>query len=1039
MLGTVMPSARRLRALLTALLAIEAAAAAAAPPRPALAPGFGVTPGGLVWTVEPAARRLVLRDPSGDGRGSYPLAADEGHVLGVADSGARVTAPTADGFRNRPARAGAEKVVEARYVFRFPDGSVRRTVSTTALRGSEPAFLGDEAFVVRGDPKGWLAARIAPDGETTLARVEEDAVKRSAGRPTAPSLTAGTSGVALLFRCARGEAVVRADRPGVVTVLDPLASCGEGRPRFAAPRGDGILVVSVRTGPSEEEDDGGRPLAVAELYDAGGNLLRSTPLGPFGEVLPLPDGGLLGLDGREAVRFDDRFAETGRGVLPLEEGADPSAATRVVEQLRRLESLGARATGADWADLALLPGAPLGRFAERARNDPEGVLARLSRAEDGSPEAIEAARALPFLLDLLRPAQAGALLDRLAATPADAPSWLRNGAAFALLAASPADAPDWALPVAAAAIASGTAPEGQTLPEEAFTLSLAELVTAVDRARIEEAASERPELIEDLLSGKLDEAFAGFASELRFHAPAARFARTLLDCTSGPPTAAGVLALARVAEAAIESAEARAPSAASPGDETGAGTARGSLAGILLEASRSSDAGLRASGLVLGPLAGLPIDAVAYRSEVVRRPHLGSLALLGLVTDRSLAPKAWQGLFLELFFGARAASPDPLACALGGRPLADLTEDPGPDRYCNLFNVVHFAALDLGGDDDPVLVSRERIELLRDFARSSAAPAELRVDLKLGKAMRGAATEEEVLELLGDRELPPVFRRIVLTRAPTASPRVSAFLERELSGGRVEPAERGLWLDVLSRLDAASADRVAADAWARGTVPLDADEESAGAFASALAPERVRESEPLRTALRRARSSPGAGADAAVALARAGDPGSAGPLADALLATCPGCRSSDELEKTFSPLGDEGVEALARLSEATLPFTASPLEALFAVAPERAEALARTRLSAALDAGCVPEPLLPVLFAHGIDPFLPILEALEARGCDRARLRPGEPVATGFARAAATDAGRAARQALETATPTCRAAFASLLGIDPREKAPDAP
>ena len=78
------------------------------------------------------------------------------------------------------------------------------------------------------------------------------------------------------------------------------------------------------------------PLAVAEVDDDSGRLPRSVPLGPLNEVFPLPDGGLVGLDGREAARFDDRFTEVSRAVMPLEEGSDPAAAARVVEQLRSL-------------------------------------------------------------------------------------------------------------------------------------------------------------------------------------------------------------------------------------------------------------------------------------------------------------------------------------------------------------------------------------------------------------------------------------------------------------------------------------------------------------------------------------------------------------------------------------------------------------------------------------------------------------------------------------------------------------------------------
>ena len=97
----------------------------------------------------------------------------------------------------------------------------------------------------------------------------------------------------------------------------------------------------------------------------------------------------------------------------------------------------------------------------------------------------------------------------------------------------------------------------------------------------------------------------------------------------------------------------------------------------------------------------------------------------------------------------------------------------------------------------------------------------------------------------------------------------------------------------------------------------------------------------------------------------------------------------------------------------------------------RAEALGRAHLAAALARGCVPEPLLPALLAHGIDPFPELLAALQDRGCDRARLKPGEPVAAGIARPARTETGRAARSALRNAgSPFCRAALASLLGID---------
>lgn len=1028
-------AAARAAAVGVLLLLASAASGAPAASRGRVEPGFGVTPGGLVWIVEPSSRRLVLRDPDGSDRGAFPLAPDEGHVLGVADSGNRVTAPTPDGFRRRPARSGEEGTVEARYVFRFADGSVRATVATTALRGSEPAFRGDEAWILRREGGSWQVVRIAPEGETPGGSVPEASVKRRVGRPSAPQLFAGAEGVAILFPGARGDAAVRLDRPDAVFAPSPLEACGEGRSRLVLPHPDGVFFLSVRTAPPAGEEDDGRPLAVAEIVDGEGRLARSVPLGPWSEVLPLPDGGLLGLDGREVARFDERFVEVSRAVLPLEEGSDPAAAARIVEQLRRVEALGSRATGADWAELALLPGAPASRHLEKARSDPAGALERLAGVPDGGTEAIEAARALTLLLEALRPGDRDAFLDELRRLGEEGGSaWLRRSAAFALVAASPDGAPAWALPAVAEAIAAGAADEAVPLPEEAFTLELAELVTAVDRARIERIARERPEVAEGLLAGSLDDALSGSFDELRFHAPAGRFARTLLDCTAGPPSAAGFLALGRVVEAALEAS----PSPAGLARGEAVPETRGALAETILAAQGSPDAGLRASALAVGPLLGLPVDAASFRADVLRRPHLSAFAFLALLADRGLPERAWTGLFTELFLGARSASRDPSACTLSGWPILQAEGEGNLDRYCNLFAIVHFAALDLGDDEDPSFVSGARIGLLRDFARSGSAPPELRLELKLGRAMRGTASEEDVLEVLGERDLAPVFRRIVLGKLYAGSPRVAAHLERELSSGRVATAERGAFLDALSRLDPAAGDRVAAEAWVRGTVPLDAADGEAGAFARALSPERVRESEPLRAALGRARELPAASLEAASALARAGEPDSAGPLAKALLESCPACLSPEALAGLFGPLGAEGIAALSRLAEETLPFGVSPLEALFELDETLAGELARGAFAAALARGCVPEPLLPALLAHGIDPFPELLSALETRGCDRSRLRPGEPVAAGIARAASTATGQAARRALDRAgSGSCRAALASLLGIDAYEREPE--
>jgi hypothetical protein len=605
------------------LLAPARPAAAALPPRGRLEPAFGVTPGGLVWTVEPAARRLVLYDPEGSLRAVFPVG-DEGHVLGVADSGARVTAPTADGLRRGLARNGEDRQVEARYVFRFADGSVRTTVATTALRGAEPAFFGDEVWLLRRGPGRWNVVRVAPDGETPYGSVSEAAVRQRVGRTSGPRLFAGPRGVAALFPGTRGDAVVRLDRPEVVYRPDPLEACGEGRARLVLPHADGVLFVSVRTVPWTGEGTPGEPRAVAEVVDDAGRLLASASLGPWNELFPLPDGGLLGLDGRESARFDDRFIEVSRSVLPLEEGSDPAAAARIVEQLRRLERLGPRATGADWAELAILPGAPAHQFLERAMEDPAGALGRLASVADGEPAALQAAKALPLLLETLRPDRRGALLVQLRErVEGGCPAWLRHAAARALLAASPKEAPSWALPAVAEAVASGADPGGVPLPDEAFTLELAELVTAVDRSRIDRILKERPEVADGLLAGNLEEALSSSFDELRFHAPARRFPGTLLDCAAGPPSATGLIALARVSEAALEASPSppiwRGKSRYGQAVET-----RGDLAAALLQAQARPTRGCARGPPSARSWASAGRGSLPGRGP--KRPHLGAFA-----------------------------------------------------------------------------------------------------------------------------------------------------------------------------------------------------------------------------------------------------------------------------------------------------------------------------------------------------------------------------------------------------------------------------
>ncbi len=325
-----------------AFLALQAAAA----PRSRVEPGFGVTPGALVWTVEPAARRLVLRDLQGAERAVFPVG-DEGHVLGVADSGARVTAPTPDGFRRQPARAGQERRVEARYVFRFADGSVRATVSTFAARGSEPAFLGDEVHLLRRERGAWSVVRVAPDGETPVGAIPEEAVRRRVGRPSGPRLSAGAGGIAVLFPGTRGEAAARLDHPEALFVPDPLAACGEGRTRFVLPHPSGLLRVSVRTAPSTDGEDRGDPLAVAELFDDSGRLSRL--IGGSGVSAGIVARSDRNKGGREGERSEaaSRIGSSRANSIAVDSDFDSGRLWRLASR-SRLSARRAASSGNDW-------------------------------------------------------------------------------------------------------------------------------------------------------------------------------------------------------------------------------------------------------------------------------------------------------------------------------------------------------------------------------------------------------------------------------------------------------------------------------------------------------------------------------------------------------------------------------------------------------------------------------------------------------------------------------------------------------------------
>ena len=234
---------------------------------------------------------------------------------------------------------------------------------------------------------------------------------------------------------------------------------------------------------------------------------------------------------------------------------------------------------------------------------------------------------------------------------------------------------------------------------------------------------------------------------------------------------------------------------------------------------------------------------------------------------------------------------------------------------------------------------------------------------------------------------------------------------------------------------------MAAEAWTRGLVPLDVDDGDAGAFARALDPERVRASEPLRAALRRARDLPAVSLEAATALAKIRGPGLGRVARDGPPRNLPRLPASGRTRRALSDRsarrGSERSPAWPR-RRCLSAFPPSKPSSSWNRA--RAEELGRTHLATALARGCVPEPLLPALLAHGIDPFPGLLEALQDRGCDRARLKPGEPVAAGIARGGPDRTGPGHRPPCSRppVPPSCRAALASLLGIDADDREPAA-
>ena len=108
------------------------------------------------------------------------------------------------------------------------------------------------------------------------------------------------------------------------------------------------------------------------------------------------------------------------------------------------------------------------------------------------------------------------------------------------------------------------------------------------------------------------------------------------------------------------------------------------------------------------------------------------------------------------------------------------------------------------------------------------------------------------------------------------------------------------------------------------------------------------------------------------------------------------------------------------------------LEALFDIEPAVAAEIAEKRLMESLSHDCVPVSLVKLLFEKRLDPFRLVVDRLDALGCDRKRLRPGNPL---FPSDASTGTGikeirDQARALSERMSGSCQGGWKELIGID---------
>ncbi|MGZ5381613.1 MAG: hypothetical protein ACXWFQ_07105, partial [Thermoanaerobaculia bacterium] len=650
--------------VLAGCLSASGAFAQPAPPapKPQLAAAAGITPGGLLYSVAPAEKKLILIGADGTSKSSFDLLPSEMNVLGVADWGARVTSPTPDGLAPadpRLASSGEDRL--ARLVFRDSKGNVLATREPSVLAGSALAFSGDECYFVRRVGREYEVYRTnAAEAETLVFRSTADRIRKETGKISRVSLFASPAGLVAEFIGPYRSVYVDAARPGRLVSPDPVLTCGRKVSSAVFPRAaGGISQISL-----------GAALARLESFDGDGRVAESVDLEPASKFLPLLDGTLIAIRGKDVILLDAHGSEVSRAHLPAAvEGLALASSNRSHGWAQ--SSVPDGATGREWAEASLRSGVAFASMGVASR-DPVGVITRLSQVPDGDAFVPRARSALRFMLATrgfegfsgLRndpaagrsaPAPDPARWDRILAAArqlaeSGAPQWFRRMIAFSLLSTKPSEAPAWAMPAVLDAMVAGEESDSlSSLPDEVFTPAFAELASGFERDRIDRLEREAP-AFQARSWADFEESFERMG-QLQLHLPAARFPGLVLACAAGAGPArfeAVVTALAQPGMAlwtssANDEPDDEALQMTAPGGETDAlsGEKAAAVSSVLAYALHFGGGDERAVAMVLSPLYRLPLDARRYRESVLPRPGAETAAIGFLLLDKSLDSIEW--------------------------------------------------------------------------------------------------------------------------------------------------------------------------------------------------------------------------------------------------------------------------------------------------------------------------------------------------------------------------------------------------------------